>query len=150
MSWLASPSTTVHLRRLSPQAVHDMLSENLSALMDHSARHCVVCSPDESSAGAGPGGDRSAAPPAPPPAAAPKVSLMDRLNARWKVKGQQVKEKLVDIITNAAVEQQAERHVSSQDRGKRYRNIAPVFSLDDDEEGRELKRREGGCGIGPS
>ncbi|XP_043190713.1 TBC1 domain family member 23-like isoform X1 [Amphibalanus amphitrite] len=116
------------------QAVHDMLSENLSALTDHSARHCVVCTPDEAPAGAGPGGDRPDAP-QPQPAAGTKVSLIDRLNARWKMKGQQVKEKLVDIITNAAMEQQTERHVSSQDKGKRYRNMAPVFSLDDDEDG---------------
>ncbi|XP_037092305.1 TBC1 domain family member 23-like [Pollicipes pollicipes] len=120
------------------QAVHDMLSENLSALADHSARQCVVCTPDEAAAGSDggrPASDATAA------AAANKTSLLDRLGARWKVKGQQVKEKLVDIITNASAEQ-PERHVSSQDKGKRYRNLAPVFSLDDEQDGDELEEVE--------
>ncbi len=48
-----------------------------------------------------------------------------------------MKEKLTNYIKNE--QQQGDRHVSSSDRvGKRYRNMASVFSIGDDDEGKIL------------
>ncbi|KAH0819833.1 hypothetical protein GEV33_002958 [Tenebrio molitor] len=50
-----------------------------------------------------------------------------------KSKSAEVKEKLIDYIVNPNSSPVQERHVSSSDKiGKRYRNVAPVFSIDDD------------------
>ncbi len=51
-----------------------------------------------------------------------------------KSKSAIMKEKLTNYIKNE--QHQGERHVSSSDRvGKRYRNMASVFSIGDDDEG---------------
>jgi hypothetical protein len=51
-----------------------------------------------------------------------------------KLKSAEVKDKLLEYIVNPSGNGTAnERHVSASDRlGKRYRNMAPVFSIDDD------------------
>lgn len=51
-----------------------------------------------------------------------------------KSKSAEVKEKLIDYIVNPNNSSPVqERHVSSSDKiGKRYRDVAPVFSIDDD------------------
>lgn len=79
------------------------------------------------------------------PATTPSsTDLFSKFSAAMKSKSAEVKGKLLDIIVNpssngaasaAAQSQPAqERHVSAKERnGKRYRNVAPVFSIDDDE-----------------
>lgn len=79
------------------------------------------------------------------PATTPSsTDLFSKFSAVMKSKSAEVKGKLLDIIVNpssngaasgAAQSQPAqERHVSAKERnGKRYRNVAPVFSIDDDE-----------------
>lgn len=79
------------------------------------------------------------------PATTPSsTDLFSKFSAAMKSKSAEVKGKLLDIIVNpssngstsgGAQSQPAhERHVSAKERnGKRYRNVAPVFSIDDDE-----------------
>jgi TBC1 domain family member 23 C-terminal len=55
-----------------------------------------------------------------------------------KSKSAEVKEKLIEYIVNPTGSngQATERHVKSSDKvSKRYRNMAPVFSIDDDDAG---------------
>lgn len=79
------------------------------------------------------------------PATTPSsTDLFSKFSAAMKSKSAEVKGKLLDIIVNpssngstsggAQSQPAQERHVSAKERnGKRYRNVAPVFSIDDDE-----------------
>jgi hypothetical protein len=56
-----------------------------------------------------------------------------------KLKSAEVKGKLFDYIVNPTGSNAVERHVSSADKlGKRYRNMAPVFSIDEEDGGKLL------------
>ena len=56
-----------------------------------------------------------------------------------KLKSAEVKGKLFDYIVNPTGSNAVERHVSSTDKvGKRYRNMAPVFSIADEQDGGKL------------
>jgi len=60
-----------------------------------------------------------------------------------KIKATEVKGKLLDYIVNptsgANSRQNADRHVNPNDKlGRRYRNVSPVFSIDDEEPGESL------------
>lgn len=58
-------------------------------------------------------------------------------SAAMKHKSAEVKEKLLDYIVNPTGSNAVERHVSSADKlGKRYRNMAPVFSIDEEDGGK--------------
>lgn len=52
------------------------------------------------------------------------------------MKSADIKEKLVEYITNPnGLSTDTDRHVSSSDKmGKPYRNLAPIFSIDEDHE----------------
>lgn len=115
-------------------AIHDALRGNLSqGLTDHNSKACIVCNPDMvSSASDLENGDEFS----PPPSSLGKInkdSLLGKLSSVVKSKSAEMKEKLSSYIKN----EQAvpERHVSSTDKlGKRYRNMASVFTIGDDEE----------------
>lgn len=73
----------------------------------------------------------------------PSIDLFSKLSAAMKTKSAEVKGKFFDYIVNpsgAAAQGAgtgncvaAEKHVSSSEKyGRRYRNVAPVFSIDDD------------------
>lgn len=50
-----------------------------------------------------------------------------------KSKSAEVTGRLIEYIVNPSNSPVQERHVSSNDRiGRRYRDVAPVFSIDDD------------------
>lgn len=50
-----------------------------------------------------------------------------------RLKSAEVTGKLIEYIVNPTNSPVPERHVSSSDRiGRRYRDVAPVFSIDDD------------------
>ena len=96
--------------------------------------------------------------------------LLSKLSSVMKTKSAEVKGKLFDYIANPNAQAQSqnpgiqcefffffnaekfiffflagiqEKHVSSSERnGKRYRNVAPVFSIDDDHEGHDLHSEE--------
>lgn len=58
-------------------------------------------------------------------------------SAVMKMKSAEVKEKLVEYITNPNLSSNndIDRHVSSSDKlGKPYRNLTPIFSIDEDHE----------------
>lgn len=60
-------------------------------------------------------------------------------SAAMKLKSAEVKGKLFDYIVNPTGSNTVERHVSSADKlGKRYRNMAPVFSIDEEDGGKFL------------
>ena len=63
----------------------------------------------------------------------------DILSAAIKLKSAEVKEKFVEYITNPNTSSSAstdtDRHISSSDKlGKPYRNVTPIFSIDEDHE----------------
>ena len=56
-------------------------------------------------------------------------------SAAVKLKSAEVKGKLLEYIVNPGGCGETERHVSSKDKlGRRYRNLAPLFSIDDEHE----------------
>lgn len=55
--------------------------------------------------------------------------------AAVKLKSAEVKGKLMEYIVNPGAGSGGDRHVSSNDKlGKPYRNITPVFSIDDEQD----------------
>lgn len=107
-------------------AIHDYFSDNVTEyLQDHNPRQCIVCAPlinrkPMTDAGSSKSGHSD---------------LFGKISAAMKSKSAEVKEKLIDYIVNPNNSSNLvqERHVSSTDKiGKRYRDVAPVFSIDDD------------------
>ncbi|XP_066140771.1 TBC1 domain family member 23 [Euwallacea fornicatus] len=104
-------------------ALHEYLSENLNYLQDHNPRHCIVCAPlhpvkAESSSNV---------------KTAHSGDFIGKLSAAMRSKSAEVTGKLIEYIVNPSSSPLQERHVSSTDKiGKRYRDVAPVFSIDDD------------------
>ncbi|GAB6027407.1 hypothetical protein CHUAL_001678 [Chamberlinius hualienensis] len=105
-------------------ALHKLLQSNLSSgLTDHNSKKCIVCNMQNSqpnSSGQEKGGMQKS------------VSIFDRLSSAVKSKSEEMKEIMIDLISNPnqGIE---ERHVSSSDKvGKRYRNVSSVFSIDDE------------------
>lgn len=101
-------------------AIHNYFSDNIDEfLQDHNPRNCIVCAPNyllKSSVKSGQSTD-----------------LFGKISAAMKSKSAEVKEKLIDYIVNPNSSPIQERHVSSSDKiGRRYRDVAPVFSIDDD------------------
>ncbi|XP_069686728.1 TBC1 domain family member 23 isoform X1 [Periplaneta americana] len=108
------------------QAIHEHFGEDVgNSLEDHNPQNCLVCSPDNASEDS--------------ETIRPNTSSSDlfgKISAAMKLKSAEVKGKLFDYIVNPTGGNTVERHVSSADKlGKRYRNMAPVFSIDDDHDG---------------
>ncbi|XP_023298924.2 TBC1 domain family member 23 [Lucilia cuprina] len=134
-------------------AIHDYFGDHMAdCLEDHDPKKCMVCCKSSSTEIQGVQ-MRSKAGQAKRDANSKQGSSSDffnRFSQVMKLKSAEVKGKLLDIIVNptngasattatgeagtqAAVQQ---RHVSAADRnGKRYRNVAPVFSIDDEHDG---------------
>lgn len=104
-------------------AVHEYFGEHATeCLQDHDENACIVCAPSGSLKSSDSGSR-----------AVPSSDLFGKLSAAMKSKSAEVKGKLFDYIVNPNGSPMQERHVSSSDKiGKRYRNVAPVFSIDDD------------------
>lgn len=103
-------------------ALHDFFSDDLNAkLMDHNPKFCIMCNPS-------PGNDSGIE--------EEEISFLDKLTSAVRTRSAVVKYKLVEYIKNP--QDPVEKHVSSTDKvGKRYRGMAPIFSIDDEhEEGR--------------
>ncbi|KAF5274890.1 hypothetical protein FQA39_LY07072 [Lamprigera yunnana] len=105
-------------------AVHNYFGEQASEyLQDHNPGACIVCAPiikakDIDNIKSTSSND-----------------LFGKISAAMKSKSAEVKGKLFDYIVNPNNSPVQERHVSSTDKiGKRYRNVAPVFSIDDDQD----------------
>lgn len=105
-------------------AIHNYFSDNIDEfLQDHNPRNCIVCAPNyllKNSQNSVKSGQQS-------------TDLFGKISAAMKSKSAEVKEKLIDYIVNPNSSPIQERHVSSSDKiGRRYRDVAPVFSIDDD------------------
>ncbi|KAK6173494.1 hypothetical protein SNE40_016935 [Patella caerulea] len=116
-------------------ALHDVLKDNLTdGLTDHNVKYCIVCSPDTTGTSSCSDLDNT------DDFRISKESSMDslfgKLSTVMKSKSAEVKEKLTNYIKN---DQMApERHVSNTDKvGKRYRNMASVFTIGDEDEGED-------------
>lgn len=62
-----------------------------------------------------------------------RSDFLGKISAAMRSKSAEVTGKLIEYIVNPSNSPVQERHVSSSDKiGKRYRDVAPVFSIDDD------------------
>lgn len=110
-------------------AIHDYFGDHMvDCLEDHDPSRCLVCAPNTQS-------ERNDRPVQ--KVNIPTVDLFSKLSAAMRTKSQEVKGKLIDYIVNPNASLPViERHVSKNDKnGKRYRNVAPVFSIDEDNDG---------------
>ncbi|XP_036327709.1 TBC1 domain family member 23 [Rhagoletis pomonella] len=130
-------------------AIHDYFGDHMAdCLEDHDVKKCIVCMKNSvelrnlGQAGQTQQPRRDSQ--------RPTSDIFSRFSAVMKIKSAEVKDKLFDIITNpsngtstavghhhgGSLSGQTavpDRHVSANERnGKRYRNVAPVFSIDDD------------------
>lgn len=106
-------------------AIHNYFGDNVNEyLQDHNSHLCIVCGPLVNSKSNSLNTK-----------SAQSTDLFGKISAAMKSKSAEVKGKLFDYIVNPNNSPIQERHVSSNDKmGKRYRNVAPVFSIDDDQE----------------
>ncbi|XP_043659650.1 TBC1 domain family member 23 [Drosophila teissieri] len=122
-------------------SIHDYFGDHMAdCLEDHNVRKCLVCQQH----------NVQQTKSAPLKTSTPSsTDLFSKFSAAMKSKSAEVRGKLLDIIVNPSANGGAtasgsngvqsapvqERHVSAKERnGKRYRNVAPVFSIDDDNE----------------
>lgn len=106
-------------------AIHNYFSDNIEqCLQDHDPKNCIVCAPNyEKAKTTSQNNSKSTQ----------STDLFGKISAAMKSKSAEVKGKLIDYIVNPNSSPVEERHVSSTDKiGKRYRNVPPVFSIDDD------------------
>ncbi|XP_069195508.1 TBC1 domain family member 23 isoform X4 [Procambarus clarkii] len=143
-SFLQRNTQYISLAKGGYHAIHDLLVHNINeSLTDHDCKHCLVCAPDNHSHCSEPADheDFTATP-------KPQPSLMNKfssLSSVFKLRSVEMKEKLVEYITNPNGEGLTiDRHVNAHDRGKLYRNQGDVFSIEDDdgEHNRETERLE--------
>lgn len=124
-------------------AIHDYFGDSmLDCLEDHDPKRCLVCSSGVGNSSKNQKSMPSTSSRSPQP---PKqqFDLFSKLSTAMRSKTSDVKSKFFDIIANPAAlssqgqakqEEVIEKHVSmSEKNGKRYRNLAPVFGLDEDE-----------------
>lgn len=106
-------------------AIHNYFGNSVNEyLQDHNPRACILCAPLIAAKSS----DSTVK-------STQSTDLFGKLSAAVKSKGAEVKGKLFDYIVNPNNSPVQERHVSSTDKiGKRYRNVAPVFSIDDDQD----------------
>lgn len=122
-------------------AIHDYFGDGMfDCLEDHDVHKCLVCAASGAS-------NRSLTKKSLPSTSKqpPKqqFDLFSKLSTAMKSRTSDVKTKFFDIIANPTQsnsqnqqkqEEITEKHVSmSEKNGKRYRNLAPVFGLDEDE-----------------
>lgn len=136
-------------------AIHDYFGEHmLECLEDHDPTKCIVCTSHQKSTNpstiAGPNNNekllrQDTASTADSPSTSERqnrlsgVDIFGKLTSVVKSKSAEVKGLLKDYIVNPSqtnLPPLGERHVLSQERhhGKRYRNVPPVFSIDDAED----------------
>ncbi|KAK0069286.1 TBC1 domain family member 23 [Biomphalaria pfeifferi] len=121
-------------------AIHNILkatSQNGVADMSQVVSHNGVDSTSNNSGGSGRNkgqGDENS------PIRYFSKDLLGKLSVAVKTKSVEMKEKLANYIKNDG---STERHVNSSERtGKRYRNLANVFTIGDDDEGEEVSAED--------
>lgn len=124
-------------------AIHEYFGDHMTdCLEDHDLYKCLVCTANgnnlRSTNNINNNNIRNA-PSTSSSDATKSVDIFSKLSAAMKTKSAEVKGKLFDYIVNpnpqnvTGANSTTEKHVSSQEKnGKRYRNMAPVFSIDDE------------------
>ncbi|XP_017107319.2 TBC1 domain family member 23 [Drosophila bipectinata] len=127
-------------------SIHDYFGDHMAdCLEDHNVRKCLVCQQHNV--------QQTKSAPLKASSGPSSSDLFSKFSAAMKSKSAEMKGKLLDIIVNPSANGAAassgsnansngaqatlsqERHVSAKERnGKRYRNVAPVFSIDDENE----------------
>lgn len=135
-------------------SIHDYFGEHMAdCLEDHDPKKCIVCAKNNTTpsklgssnnnyktSGKSSSSNNNNPSNGNPSSNDPRSSsdLFSKISAAMKLKSAEVKGKLFDIIVNPSVANQnqptiVEKHVSSSEKnGKRYRNVAPVFSIDEE------------------
>lgn len=138
------------------RAIHEYFGDHMvDCLEDHDPVKCLVCNSSKSTESLenlnnnnkSAKNNQNASQPSTSAKSLPpqkSIDLFSKISAAMKTKSAEVKGKLIDYIVNPAqgpngVANQAgnlnEKHVSSTDKNqKKYRNLAPVFSIDEDNE----------------
>lgn len=108
-------------------AIHDYFGAHMAdCLEEHNPSACLVCAPSSNNLQTTQVQNRDNT---------PAVQLFSKLSSAMKAKGQEVRGKLIDYIVNPNATANGEWHVSASDRKEnRYRNVAPVFSINDEED----------------
>ncbi|XP_059470261.1 TBC1 domain family member 23 isoform X2 [Neocloeon triangulifer] len=126
-SFLQKHTTCVSMVAGGYSAIHQLVEENpVIKLDDHNPQICIGCRETHNVEEMTNSMQTSTS----------SYELFGKLSAAMKSKSAEVKEKLFEYIVNPTGSngQAAERHVRSSDKvGKRYRNMAPVFSIDDED-----------------
>uniref|UniRef100_A0A1L8DAR7 TBC1 domain family member 23 n=2 Tax=Nyssomyia neivai TaxID=330878 RepID=A0A1L8DAR7_9DIPT len=126
-------------------AIHEYFGDHMiDCLEDHDVHKCLVCCGNSTHArnnNRNPVRAPAQSSSSQAPQAKITADLFSKLGASLKSKSQEMKGKLFDYIVNpttnstTAGQTVAEKHVSpSEKNGKRYRNVAPVFSIDEENE----------------
>ncbi|OWR52708.1 hypothetical protein KGM_205801 [Danaus plexippus plexippus] len=111
-------------------AIHDYFGPHMTdCLEDHNTTMCLVCAPNNNNNANKPAENR-------PRDNAPAIQLFSKLSSAMKAKSQEVKGKLIEYIVNPTSQSNnGDWHVSANDRKEqRYRNVPPVFSINDEDE----------------
>lgn len=120
-------------------AIHDYFGPHMTdCLEEHNPSTCLVCAPNNNNDGA--------THQAKVRQNVPAIQLFSKLSSAMKAKSQEVTGKLIDYIVNPnSTVHNGEWHVSAADRKEqRYRNVPPVFSInDEDDDSRSDSRRDG-------
>ena len=120
-------------------AIHDYFGDTmLDCLEDHDVHRCIVCAKNNFTMKKS---EPSTSTQRPQQPQKQQFDLFSKLSTAMKSKTSDVKSKFFDIIANPAQsnsqtkqEEITEKHVSmSEKNGKRYRNLAPVFGINEDE-----------------
>lgn len=106
------------------QAIHEYFGEEVSLhLEEHKTQSCLACVPQQTDTTSESIQTNSSS------------YFLGKISAAMKTKSAEMKGKLYEYIVNPAGSSAVDRHVSCSDKlGKRYRNIAPVFSIDDEQD----------------
>ncbi|XP_050665041.1 TBC1 domain family member 23 isoform X2 [Leptidea sinapis] len=111
-------------------AIHDYFGPHMSdCLEEHNPSMCLVCAPNNNIATKEVREIKRRE-------NIPAIQLFGKLSTAMKAKSQEVKGKLIEYIVNPnSAANNSEWHVSASDRREnRYRNVPPVFSINDEDD----------------
>ncbi|KAK7591044.1 hypothetical protein V9T40_002657 [Parthenolecanium corni] len=126
------------------EAFHKCLGEKASVyLRDHNAALCPVCQKEQSKS---PKTKNKTGTDINGHAEGPEKSdIFGKIGAVMKLKSAEMKGKIAEYITNPtnSSNSAADRHVSSSDKiGKPYRNLVPIFSIDEEHQPDDSRTEE--------
>lgn len=119
-------------------AIHDYFGPHMTdCLEEHNTSMCLVCAPNNNNTQVTPSVNK-------PRDNVPAIQLFSKLSSAMKAKSQEVKGKLIEYIVNPnSTVNNGDWHVSANDRKEnRYRNVPPVFSINDEDEDSHSDRRD--------